>query len=210
MMKKILLIALCTITSLCLLITPVCADQSDGYTHVITKGETFWSIAKQYNISMSELQKVNQTLEDISLIYPGQTIYIPNIDILSSVEHSALRQINKYRAKKGLADIKSSSTLSSAARKKASDMVEYQYFAHQSPTYGSPFTMILDCGLDFSAAGENIARGQKSADEVVTDWIESKGNCANILSDIYTTAGIGGAKTADGTYYFCLLLIKQI
>lgn len=210
MMKKILLSALCAIAGISLLITPVCADQSNGYTHVITKGETFWSIAKQYNISMSELQKANQNFQDVSLIYPGQTIYIPNADILSSVERDALRQINEYREKKGLTALKTSSTLSGVARKKATDMVQYHYFAHQSPTYGSPFTMILDCGLDFSAAGENIARGQKSATEAVTDWIESDGNRANILSDIYTTAGIGGSKTAEGTYYFCLLLIKQI
>ena len=75
------------------------------------------------------------------------------------------------------------------------DMIDKKYFSHTSPTYGSPFDMMQSFGLKFSAAGENIAYGQKTAAEVMNTWMNSAGHRANILSEAYTQIGIGVAKS---------------
>jgi uncharacterized protein YkwD len=89
-------------------------------------------------------------------------------------------------------------------------MIDKGYFAHNSPTYGSPFNMMENFGLKFSAAGENIAYGQRTAQEVVTDWMNSSGHRANILSTAFTVVGVGAAKKSNGTMYWTQMFMKPI
>jgi uncharacterized protein YkwD len=46
-------------------------------------------------------------------------------------------------------------------------------------------------GVQYSSAGENIAKGQKTPAEVVTAWMNSAGHRANILNKTYTHLGVG-------------------
>jgi LysM repeat protein len=48
-----------------------------GTTHVVSRGETLTSIAKQYKVSVGELQKVNKIHNDRTLQI-GQTLTIPS------------------------------------------------------------------------------------------------------------------------------------
>jgi LysM repeat protein len=48
----------------------------NGITHVVAKGETLTSIAKQYKVGVEELQKFNH-IEDGRKLQAGQTIMIP-------------------------------------------------------------------------------------------------------------------------------------
>ena len=48
-----------------------------GTTHIVTRGETLTSIAKQYKVTVSELQKVNKIQNDRTLQI-GQTLTIPS------------------------------------------------------------------------------------------------------------------------------------
>ena len=70
-------------------------------------------------------------------------------------------------------------------------MLDNQYFSHDSPTYGSPFDMMRAYGIDYRTAGENIAKGQNSPEEVVNAWMNSQGHRENILSSDFTHIGIG-------------------
>ena len=49
---------------------------SNGSTHVVARGETLTSIAKQYKVGVEELQKFNH-IEDGRKLQAGQTIMIP-------------------------------------------------------------------------------------------------------------------------------------
>jgi LysM repeat protein len=49
---------------------------SNGTTHVVARGETLTSIAKQYKVGVEELQKFNH-IEDGRKLQAGQTIMIP-------------------------------------------------------------------------------------------------------------------------------------
>jgi uncharacterized YkwD family protein len=118
---------------------------------------------------------------------------------LSEYEKQVVDLTNKERAKYGLPALKVDPKLSKMARDKAKDMHDKNYFDHNSPTYGSPFDMMNQYGIQYKAAGENIAMGQPTPQEVVNDWMNSKGHRENILSKNYNYIGVGYVK--DGNYW---------
>lgn len=176
--------------------------------YTVKSGDTFWGIAKRYEISVNELKKANPNITNTAMIYVGQTILIPDTQSLFSHEQQVFELVNKERASRGLALLKLNTELSRVARIKSQDMIDKKYFSHTSPTYGSPFDMMQSFGLKFSAAGENIAYGQKTAAEVMNSWMNSAGHKANILSEAYTNIGIGVAKTASGTLYWTQMFMN--
>jgi uncharacterized YkwD family protein len=98
--------------------------------------------------------------------------------------------VNQERAKAGLKPLQADAALSAMARDKAVDMHNNHYFSHTSPTYGSPFNMMRKYGIPFRTAGENIAMGQRSPQEVMNQWMNSKGHRANILNPNFTKIGV--------------------
>jgi uncharacterized YkwD family protein len=81
--------------------------------------------------------------------------------------------------------------ISNVARIKSKDMSDNNYFAHQSPTYGSAADMLTQHGIRYTAWGENIAAGQRTPEEVVNAWMNSPGHRANILASHFTKIGVG-------------------
>lgn len=177
-------------------------------TYTVQKGDSLWKIAVKYQIGLSEIIGANPQFSNPALIYPGDKVYVPNIDEVKSVENEVVRLTNAERAKYGLPALTQNWELSRVARYKSQDMISKNYFDHTSPTYGSPFDMIRAFGIKFSAAGENIAYGQRTAAEVVKTWMNSAGHRANILSNTYTQIGVGVAQNKSGTYYWTQMFIK--
>ncbi len=101
-----------------------------------------------------------------------------------------LNLINKERAAKGLKPLSMDSKLTQIARTKAKDMIDNNYFSHQSPTHDSPFDMMKKNGINYRHAGENLA-GAPDVNTAHTNLMNSSGHRANILSDKYTKVGIG-------------------
>ncbi len=104
---------------------------------------------------------------------------------------------NAQRSKNGLPALKADSQLNGVAQKKSVDMQQNNYFSHTSPTYGSPFDMMRDFGVTYKSAGENIAQGQRTPQEVVNAWMNSEGHRKNILSANFTHIGVGYEKTGN-------------
>ncbi|MFD1956239.1 CAP domain-containing protein [Paenibacillus thailandensis] len=99
--------------------------------------------------------------------------------------------VNKERKAAGLPALKSDPLLTKVAVAKAKDMDVNNYFSHTSPTYGSPFDMMTEFGVKYSYAGENIASGQKTPQEVMDAWMNSEGHRKNILNPKFTKIGVG-------------------
>ena len=118
---------------------------------------------------------------------------------VSEYEKRVVELVNVERAKYGLSALKLNTELSAVARLKSQDMKDKNYFSHTSPTYGSPFDMMKKFGISFRTAGENIARGQRTPEEVVNGWMNSEGHRANILNSSFTEIGVG--YVADGNYW---------
>lgn len=110
--------------------------------------------------------------------------------------------VNQERQAAGLGSLKSDSKLAALAQQKAEDMAEKGYFSHTSPTYGSAFDMLKAADYSYRTAGENIAKGQKTAEAVMNGWMNSPGHRANILDSGYTKIGVGYATNGSGTPYW--------
>lgn len=113
-----------------------------------------------------------------------------NLSGYSSAEQELLNLINKQRANYGLSALKFDAELQRVAKAKALDLVQNNYFAHESPVYGTPFEMMKSFGITYKTAGENIA-GNSSLQGAVTAWMNSSGHRANILNSAYNYTGIG-------------------
>lgn len=122
--------------------------------------------------------------------------------VSGSMTSQVVTLVNKERASNGLQSLASDSQLAKLAQMKAEDMAKNGYFSHISPTYGSAFDMMKTYGVSYKTAGENIAKGQKTAQSVMNGWMNSSGHRANILKYDYTKIGVGYAKASDGTTYW--------
>ena len=133
----------------------------------------------------------------IKLIYPtkAETTTTPNTQTqttntgLTQDEQETFNLVNAERQKEGLSALKIDNELQNVARTKAKDLVENNYFAHNSPTYGTPFEMMKNFGITYKTAGENIA-GNSSNSGAVKAWMNSEGHKANILNSSYNYTGL--------------------
>jgi uncharacterized YkwD family protein len=129
--------------------------------------------------------------EDTALkIIPGKGS-APSADlVLSEDEQKLLDLVNQAREDKGLDVLKADENLMKIARIKAKDMIENNYFSHQSPTYGSPFDMMRQFDTVFKSAGENIA-GNKTVEGAFKAWMSSDSHKKNVLNSGFGFTGIG-------------------
>ena len=120
---------------------------------------------------------------------------------IQEFEYEVLELANEERKAQGLEPLEFSVEVSEVARAKSHDMADSNYFDHQSPNYGSPFEMMQTFGVDYRAAGENIAMGQRSPEEVMNGWMNSEGHRKNIMHDQFTHLGVGYVEKNGTTYW---------
>ena len=81
-------------------------------------------------------------------------------------------------------------------------------FSHTRPNGSSFATALTESGVNFKTAGENIAWGQKTPQEVMNVWMNSQGHRANILNTTFTEIGIGVYQEPSGTMYWTQLFLQ--
>ena len=114
---------------------------------------------------------------------------------MSADEKETFDLVNQQRINNGLQALKVDEEVQRVARIKAQDMVDNNYFSHNSPTYGSPFDMLNSFKISYRSAGENIA-GNSSNSAAVTAWMNSSGHRANILNSSFNYTGVGVVKSS--------------
>ncbi len=127
---------------------------------------------------------------------------------VSAFEKKVVELVNQERQKQGLSALQLDTKLSDVAREKSKDMMNKNYFSHTSPTYGSPFDMMKQFGIDYRTAGENIAKGQQTPEEVMNGWMNSDGHRKNILSPNFTHIGVGYVEGGGSTYWTQMFIGK--
>ena len=183
--------------------TPV--EAASTSTYIVVKGDTLWKIAVKTTTGVKELIQMNPQLSNPDLIYPGDKINVPAAEN-ADIEQQVVDLVNKERAAYGLKPLSVDWEVARVAEHKSQDMLNKNYFSHTSPTYGSPFEMLKNYGIKYRSAGENIAKGQRSAGEVVNAWMNSSGHRANILNSSYTHIGVG--YVSNGHYWTQLFIQK--
>jgi len=113
------------------------------------------------------------------------------LGINSNIDQKKLIELtNIERQRKGLTPVLENDALDKAAKLKAANMFEENYWAHFAPSGKTPWDFILGSGYKFTFAGENLARNFYSSDEVVIAWMNSPTHRDNLLNSNYKDIGI--------------------
>ena len=124
------------------------------------KIENFYLVITENNI-------VGMVRDDLVNFYDDNSSQTQNMEIDESLDKNGILQlINTARQENALPLLEIDPLLDSVAQTKAQDMVDNNYFAHNSPTYGSPFEMMQNAGVTYINAGENIA-GNSSIESAI-------------------------------------------
>ena len=111
--------------------------------------------------------------------------------------------VNQERQKAGLNALELDAALCNAAQTRSQEQTGV--FSHTRPNGQSCFSVLDENGISYRGAGENIAMGQRSAEEVMNGWMNSEGHRANILNSSFTKLGVGCYQDSAGKLYWTQL-----
>lgn len=181
----------------------------------IKPGDTMWNISQEQNVDFHVLLNLNKQIIQPELIYPGQSIYLPDDHFNLTkqtqidVQLKLLTLVNTEREKHNLQPLSLHSKLNLLAEKKAMDMLIHKYVTHKSPTYGNPTDMLETFHFPCKRVFENIGAGPKTADEMFETWMNTQVNRNNVLTDQATYIGVGYAIGGLHQYYWTLLIVEK-
>jgi uncharacterized protein YkwD len=129
------------------------------------------------------------------------------------IKSAMLEEVNKIRAegckcgsddKPPVHPLEWSEQLEKAASKHADDMLRNNYFSHTGSDKSVVDDRVENTGYQWTAIGENIAKGQKNAEDVVAGWKNSPGHCSNIMD-----AGFAEMGAAHKGSYWVLVFANR-
>jgi uncharacterized protein YkwD len=130
---------------------------------------------------------------------------------LDSVEKEILTHVNAERAKAGLKALTWEENMRPIARYKSNNMLQYNYFAHNTPSLNNASPM--DLAIKYfkystNSYGENLFYSQGYAESTTTakylvdQWMNSPGHRANILNANWTKMSAGVVFSSQGNYVY--------
>lgn len=127
----------------------------------------------------------------------------------AGIQAEILQRVNALRAAGAMCGSQSyaattplnwNNMLLTAATGHSADMAKNNYFSHTSQDGRTFDQRITATGYIFSTAGENIAAGQTSVQNVMTSWINSPGHCQNLMNPTYRDIGVACVRNDAATY----------
>ncbi len=141
------------------------------------------------NGTVSTTKRPTTTTKPTTTKKPTTTVASP----FTAQQQKILTLVNAERAKAGQSALKLDEKACAAANVRAKEVPIV--FDHVRPNGRSSFTALDEAGVSYIAAGENIAKGYLTAEDVMTGWMNSEGHKANILTASFTHIGVGYDKT---------------
>lgn len=132
---------------------------------------------------------------------------LDGVTSLTGEEKKMVELINNSRKEHGLPPLEVDMRIIEIARRKAQDMVENNYFAHNSPVMGTPGEMVSAEGINFVLLGENLGQG-RLVEEVHRAWMKSPDHRMNILDTRFTHVGVGVASIDATSKMFVQIFIQ--
>ncbi|MGN6616114.1 MAG: CAP domain-containing protein [Ilyomonas sp.] len=135
-------------------------------------------------------------------------VFINHRDIsLSGMEQSILNYVNEHRKAIGKQALQMIDIASDEANEHSVDMAKGKTaFGHDG--FENRVAVITKNIGRISAAAENVAYGELTAQQVVDGWLHSPGHKKNIEGD-YTLTGIGVAKDKNGTIFYTQIFLRK-
>lgn len=107
-----------------------------------------------------------------------------------------LELLNQARALEGADEVKLDAELMETAMIRAAELS--LYYAHVRPCGKECFSIFRSS----ARKSENISVGQKTAQQVMIDWLNSERHHENIVNSVFTSVGIGCFTDNNGTKYW--------
>jgi uncharacterized protein YkwD len=119
---------------------------------------------------------------------------------LAAQESEVIRLVNVERDRAGCGPVQLNTKLRTAMRLHVQELGAHGdlYISHVSDDGRDFSTRAREQGYN-DPGGENVARGQRDAADVMTSWMNSEGHRANILNCSFKALGVGAVKGVDGT-----------
>lgn len=122
------------------------------------------------------------------ILLPTGVFVLP--DVLAEEQRQIVALTNVARREKGLPALAVSSKLDLSSQYKADDMAQKNYFAHVREEK-SLASWLKDANYKYQVAGENLAVGFSSAEEIVKAWKNSPTHYANLIDPEFKDLGVG-------------------
>ena len=125
---------------------------------------------------------------------------------MAQVEQLIYNKVNEERSKNGVSTLSYNTTMEKYARIKSQDMGDNNYFDHKDLNGNLITAKMQNYGVTYSAWGANIAYisgisdANALAEKFMTNWMNSQGHRANILSTNFNSIGIGVYKIGNKVY----------
>ncbi|MEX2237673.1 MAG: CAP domain-containing protein [Dehalococcoidia bacterium] len=123
-------------------------------------------------------------------------------DVWSDIERDVLRLHNQARDNNNKPALRGTDKLGKAANYRCKETT--RKWSHTRPNGKQWHTVLPLFDISYNVAGENIARGQTSAQQVHQDWMGSSGHRGNILNGAFDFAGVGHCVSGGTTYWVVL------
>jgi len=120
---------------------------------------------------------------------------------LSGYEARVLDLLNTVRVDNGLSALAPDQGLTDISRARSSDLLSRDYFSHYTPEGTNVFDLMKESGIQFSAAGENLAHARPpdigTPEAFLDAWMNSPEHKANIMQSKFGTIGVGMVENGD-------------
>lgn len=130
----------------------------------------------------------------------GENSPFPNTPPMPLDLDVALAEFNIYRAQNGLTPVRLNKKLNLASEVHAKDLAQAGIISHTGTDGSDHGDRVQRQGYYFTIAGENVATGQKSWEEVFQAWKDSPGHNENLLRDDVVDFGIALVYEPKTTY----------
>jgi uncharacterized protein YkwD len=131
----------------------------------------------------------------------------------SNLEQRAFELVNEERRTRGQEPLRWDAELTLLARRHSENMARENFFSHTDADGLDTADRAAIGGIcGWRAIAENIAYNQGFDDPVgfaVERWMQSAKHRENILRPVFTHAGIGVSRTADGRVYFTQVFVAR-
>lgn len=123
-------------------------------------------------------------------------------DDITGFANEVAKMINEIRIENGINPVKTAPILMQMADDRAKELTDF--YSHNRPGGSKWYTILKDYNLGTDRyAGENIAAGYISPEEVIDGWMNSSGHRSTILNSNYDYVCVGVRyKDDDPDYYF--------
>jgi uncharacterized protein YkwD len=129
-------------------------------------------------------------------------VVLEGLEDVAELRRRVVEGVNRERHLAGLPPLRLQYQLNEAAQTYAEEMRDQGFYGHVAPDGATVLERVKAAGYRLKRAGENLANGPETPEQVVDGWMGSPDHRANILNRRFTEIGVGVAirRAKHGDY----------